>query len=158
MVFCNGINFALRSGDEHRQLRLNSSQIELVEKSGERSYLKYVEDISKNRPGGIKGRKIKPKVVYHYANTTRSEWCFVRLYKKYVQLCPRSTESNGFYLQPSKKPTATCWSINKPVGHNTLQNTCVKTMQSCWLTMVLHKPFPPGHCCYEAIQFWMSSL
>ena len=64
MVFYNGINFALRSGDEHRQLRLNSSQIELVEKSGERPYLKYVEDISKNRPGGIKGRKIKPKVVY----------------------------------------------------------------------------------------------
>ena len=47
-VFYNGINFALRSGDEHRQLRLNSSQIDLVEKSGERSYLKYVEDISKN--------------------------------------------------------------------------------------------------------------
>ena len=100
MVFYNGINFALRSGDEHRQLRLNSSQIELVEKSGERPYLKYVEDTSKNRPGGIKGRKIKPKVVYRHANTTRSEQCFVRLYKKHVQLCPRSTESNTFYLQP----------------------------------------------------------
>ena len=43
VFFYNGINFALRSGDEHRQLRLNSSQIELVEKSGERPYLKYVQ-------------------------------------------------------------------------------------------------------------------
>ena len=98
MIFYNGIYFALRSGDEHRQLRFNSSQIEHVEKSEERPYLKYVEDVSKNRPGGIKRRKIKPKIVYHYANTTRPEWCFVRLYKKYKEFCPPSTESNAFYL------------------------------------------------------------
>ena len=55
MVVYNGRNFALQSGDEHRQLRLNSSRIELMEKSGERLYLKYVEDISKNRLGGING-------------------------------------------------------------------------------------------------------
>ena len=51
MIFYNGIYFALRSGDEHRQLRFNFSQIEHVEKSEERPYLKYVEDVSKNRPG-----------------------------------------------------------------------------------------------------------
>lgn len=123
MLFLNGLYFALRSGDEHRQLRLHSSQIELIEKSGERPYLKYVEDISKNRPGGIKGRKIKPKVVYHHANTTRPERCFVQLYKKYIQLCPPSTESNAFYLQPLKNPTSTCWYSKKPVGHNSLNNT-----------------------------------
>ena len=65
MIFYNGICFALQSGDEHRQLRFNSNQIEYVEKSEERPYLKYVEDVSKNRPGGIKRRKIKPTIVYH---------------------------------------------------------------------------------------------
>ena len=47
MIFYNGIYFALWSGDEHRQLRFNSSQIEHVEKSEERPYLKYVEDVSR---------------------------------------------------------------------------------------------------------------
>ena len=92
-----------------------------MEKSGERPYLKYVEDISKNRPGGIKGRKIKPKVVYHHANTTRSERLCV---------CTRNTCSSAqavlspmHFIYSQKKPTATCWFINKPAGHNTLQNT-----------------------------------
>ena len=68
MVFCNGLYFALRSGREHRQLRFNPCQIEVVEKDDERSYLKYIEDISKNKPGGLKGRKLKQKEVCHYAN------------------------------------------------------------------------------------------
>jgi hypothetical protein len=80
MLFMNGVYFALRSGDEHRNLRHNPSQIELVEKPGERAYLQYTEDISKNHPGGLKGRKQSAKVVVHYSNPSR---CFVRLYKLY---------------------------------------------------------------------------
>ena len=68
MVVMNGIYFALRSGSEHRQLRSDPCQIEVVENPGERSYLVYTEDISKNRPGGLKGRKLKPKIVRHYDN------------------------------------------------------------------------------------------
>ncbi len=48
MVFCNGLYFALRSGREHGQLRLRPCQIELIEMEGERPYLKYTEDLSKN--------------------------------------------------------------------------------------------------------------
>ena len=51
MVFFNGLYFALQSGKEHRQLRTKPCQIEVVEHPGERAYLKYTEDISKNRPG-----------------------------------------------------------------------------------------------------------
>ena len=47
MVFMNGMYFALRSGDEHRNLRHDPPQIELTEKRGERAYLKYMEGISK---------------------------------------------------------------------------------------------------------------
>ena len=57
MVVMNGVYFALRSGSEHCQLRSDPCQIKVVENSGESSYLVYTEDISKNRPGGLKGRK-----------------------------------------------------------------------------------------------------
>ena len=121
MVFCNGLYFALRSGREHRQLKMNPCQIELVEPCDDRP---YTEDISKNRPGGIKGRKIKPKVVYHHANIANPERCFVRLFKKYTQLCPNI--QGPFYLQPAVKPTSKCWYTSRPLGHNTLTKTMAR--------------------------------
>ena len=63
MIYMNGLYFALRSGDEHRNIRHNPCQIQVIERPGERAHLRYTEDISKNRPGGLKGRKMKPKVV-----------------------------------------------------------------------------------------------
>ncbi len=65
MILYNGLYFALRSGREHRQLRIRPCQIQLIEREGERACLWYTEDMSKNRPGGIKGR-IKPKIVDHH--------------------------------------------------------------------------------------------
>ena len=46
----------------------------IVNKLGHRSYLEYSDDMSKNRPGGVKGREMKPKVGHHYENPER---CFV---------------------------------------------------------------------------------
>ena len=123
MVFYNGLYFALRSGKEHRQLRFDPCQITLVQPAGERSYLKYVEDVSKNRPGGIKGRRVKPKVVQHHANSTNPERCFVRLFQKYQQLTPTDRPSHAFYLQPLHNPTEACWYSKKPLGYHTLSNT-----------------------------------
>ena len=73
MLFTNGLYFALRGGKEHRQLRHHPSQIELIEKPGERAYLIYEEDVSKNHQGGLKNRKIKPKIVTHHANFRKSK-------------------------------------------------------------------------------------
>ena len=81
MVFMNGLYFALRSGREHRELRFDSSQIELVARDGERAYLQYTEDKSKNRPGGHKGRHISRKHVKHHANLQNLSRCFVRLFR-----------------------------------------------------------------------------
>ena len=129
MIFYNGLYFALQSGKEHRQLRLYPCQIEVIEKEGERSYLQYTEDTSKNRPGGLKGRKVIPRVVIHHASTTNPERCFVRLFKKYTALCPKTENQNPdapFYLKQLANPTETCWFSTIPLGHNTLQSTVVR--------------------------------
>ena len=102
--FYEWLYFALRSGKEHRQLRAEPCQITIYERTGERSYLEYREDISKNNSGGIKGRKYKPKIVQHSSNTSNPDRCFVRLFKLYVSLCP-SDRSNGLYFKPLQKPT-----------------------------------------------------
>ena len=44
MLFMCGTYFALRSGLEHRALRL-TPQIELVERPGERAFLRYTDDV-----------------------------------------------------------------------------------------------------------------
>ena len=71
MIFMAGLYFALRSGDEHRQLRFSS--VELVEKPGCTPCLVYTESVSKNNPGGLKHRKVSVKKVSHSANTERPD-------------------------------------------------------------------------------------
>ena len=121
-----GFFFALKSGGEHRQLRFHQSQIQLVERPGERSYLQYPEDVSKNRQGGLKNRKVKPKVVILYANDQNPDRCFIRLFKLYKSLCPTENLKNSFYLQPLKNPTSQCWYSVKPIGHDTLDKTVAR--------------------------------
>ena len=104
IIFMNGLYFALRSRKEHRDLRFQPSQICLIERDGERSYLEYTVDESKNRPGGLKGRHIQRKTVKHYANDSNPSRCFVRLFSLYKSHCPADPKRNSFYLQPLKKP------------------------------------------------------
>ena len=134
MIFYNGIYFALRSGREHRQLRLRPCQIQVIEKEGERPYLQYTEDVSKNRPGGIKGRNVKPKIVEHHANINNPQRCFVRLHKKYISLCPETPCGSAFYLQPAAKPTEKCWFTSRPLGHNTLTKTMSRLCETAGIT------------------------
>ena len=121
MVFYNGLYFALRSGQEHRQLRRKPCQIEVVERKGERPYLVYTEDMPKK---GLKGCNTTPKV---HANLEVPKRCFVRLFKKYQSLCPPDAPESAFYLQPARSP---CWYSKKPLGHNTLAKTVAKMCQS----------------------------
>ena len=53
----NGLYFALRKGKEHRQLRSTPCQIEVIEKEGERPYLKYTVDTSKITQGDCMDEK-----------------------------------------------------------------------------------------------------
>ena len=129
VFYMTGLYFALRSGKEHRQLRHNPCQIEVVEKPGEIPYLLYTEDVSKNNQGGLKGRKTPQKVVKHYANTDDPSRCFVRIFKLYNKLCP-SNRPNALYLKPLQVKKEDCWYANQAIGHNTLssmmQDMCKK--------------------------------
>ena len=120
VFYQNGVNFALRSGGEHRQLRFKNCQIRVVEKPGERPFLEYNEDVSKNNPGGLKGRKTTPKTVVQHGNLENPARCPVRIFKLYSQLCPSTRPDDAFYLQPLTKPSADCWYSSKILGHNTL--------------------------------------
>ena len=129
MVFLCGMCFALRSGQEHRNLQF--SQIELVEPQDSDStpYLVYYENISKNNTGGIAQRKRDPKLVKHHANNTNPSRCFVRLYKEYINHCPEDRKCSAFYLTPLKKPKGSLWYGVTPVGHNTLAKTVSRLCQ-----------------------------
>ena len=63
MVYCCGLFFALRSGGEHKSLRHSLCHIQVVQRHGERAYLEYTEDLTKNRPGGLRGRKVKQNIM-----------------------------------------------------------------------------------------------
>ena len=122
IIFMNGVYFALRSGAEHRQLRHKPCQIQLIENSGERPYLEYSEDVSKNHPGGLKSRKIRPKIVQHHGNPDSPDRCFVCLFKLYSSLCPANRPDHAFYLSPLANPKDSCWYSHTPLGHNKLRN------------------------------------
>ena len=109
IIFMVGLYFALHSSDIHRELRHSPCQIQLIEKPGERPYLLYTEDRPKHNPGGLKGRKYKPKVVLHYGITENPDRCFVCIFKKYRALCPIDRQNNAFFLTSLTKPSDTCW-------------------------------------------------
>lgn len=118
-----GLYFALRSGDEHRQLRYNPCQIQVVENL-ENGRICCTQRTSLRI---ARGCKCKPKMVTHYANLDNPSRCFVRIFKRYNNLCPPDRPHNAFYLSPLKQPTHDRWFSCVPVGRNKLASV-VSTM------------------------------
>ena len=127
--YLNGKNFGLRGGQEHRRIRYRPSQITLHEPPGKTAYLKFSEDVSKTCQGGIKHRKLTPKEVLHYANKECPERCHVRIYKKYMSLCPKDHRDDCFYLQALQHPRDDCWYSRQAIGVNKLANFTRETCQ-----------------------------
>ena len=102
-VFLIGKNFALRSGQEHRELKLSQMRVmEASEKEPEK--LVYQSFGEKNNSGGLNHRGVKRKVIEHYRNEYMPEKCLVLLYKKYISKCPKSAlKKDVFYLTPKRK-------------------------------------------------------
>ena len=126
MIFMCGLYFALRSGQEHRSLKID--QIELVE--CEHSYIIYTENVSKNHSGGLGHRKVQQKSVTHYANKENPSRCFIKMYKEYMSHCPSIRTTNAFYLTPLKKAKGEIWYSSVPIGHSTLSKTVSKLCKS----------------------------
>lgn len=123
MVYNNGLFFALRSGREHRHLRANPCQISVIEPPGEKAFLRYIEDTSKNKQGGLKGRNRSKKEVLQHENLANPDRCPVPLFKRYMSLCPKDRPPGAFYLKPLSKPKKDCWFSRVPLGHNELDKT-----------------------------------
>ena len=128
MLYMCGTYFALRSGQEHRALRFSPPQIELF---GEKAFLRYTEDVSKNNPGGLKGRKNKRKIVTHYQNNENPSRCFVNLYKIYQSKCPQDRPERAFYLQPLANPVG---DIIKTINTLLTTNACLPSTHAPMLT------------------------
>ena len=102
ILFVFGNCFALRAGQEHRNLRMKNSQLSLHTDESGAEYLQYVEDVSKSNNGGLAHLRIKNKVVRAYENVEKPERCPVKLYKKYISHVPSETSDNSFYLRPNR--------------------------------------------------------
>ena len=127
IVFSFGLNFALRAGQEHCNLRRGQlSQLQIKTDQDGARYLLYTEDVSKTNTGGLNSRKVDPKIVRVYEDDECPEKCVVKLYEKYISLCPKSGETDAFYLRPNKYPTESVWFDNIPVGVHRLQDTVAR--------------------------------
>lgn len=118
MLYLIGLNFALRSGEEHRNLTWG--QLTLHEEDGS-EWLLYTEKISKTNRRGLKDVGIERKQVKAFARTDNPDRCIVELFKRYQSLCPSDIDVDfPFYLQPLRKVKAGQWFSLVPIGRNTL--------------------------------------
>lgn len=83
VLYLLGLNFALRAGQEHRNLRWENSQLSIMTDSRGLRCLRYREDVSKTNQGGLKHRRVKRKIVYAYEDGTNPDRCIIRLFQLY---------------------------------------------------------------------------
>ena len=74
----------------------------------------------KTNKGGLKHRKVEPKVVDVYPIPEIDRFP-VRLILKYLSLLPSNHKCNTFYLKPQEKFRPVYWYCDRPVGSNTLR-------------------------------------
>ena len=129
VVFLLGMSCALRAGKEHRALcsmGFNSQISWHMDRDGNR-YFTYREDIGlKTNKGGLKHRKVFPKVVnvYPIADSSR---CPVRILYCYFCKLPINRTCSALYLHPRSNFNGDKWYTYQPVGVNKLQSV-VKTV------------------------------
>ncbi|XP_052086492.1 transcriptional regulator QRICH1-like [Mytilus californianus] len=130
LVYLIGINFALRGGQEHRDLKGgNSSQFQINEKNGLKCLI-YTEAKSKADQGGIKHKNVKRKSVVAYQNTENQARCVVNLFELYASHCPPfPRKADALYLRPLKIPNGNIWYADQPIGRHSLANVVASICQ-----------------------------
>ena len=99
--------------------------IQVVEIHGERLFLRYTGDVSKNNKGGLKFRKFTSKVVIQHTKIENLDRCPVRIHHS---LSLESSSTKAFYLKPLKKPTDERWYSCVVISHNVLNSSMVWDM------------------------------
>ena len=102
MIFMHGIYFALTGDHEHWNLRFEPAQVQVVDHPSEIAYIHYTEYISKNNPGGLKGRENKPKVVLQYENLENPTRCFDNYFACIKTNILQHNQMIAFILDPSR--------------------------------------------------------
>ena len=124
VMYLLGLGFALRGGEEHRNLHAPGFDPQItVQKGKGHKFLLYQEDRkSKTNQGGITHRKYQPRTARIYENTENSNRCPVRLFEKYTSLLPAG-KTNAFYKKEicNRKRSPKQWYVNKPIGINSLR-------------------------------------
>ncbi|XP_022095871.1 zinc finger MYM-type protein 2-like [Acanthaster planci] len=80
LVYLIGLNFTLRGGQEHRNLRWKSAQLQIQCDNNGDKFLRYTEDAYKTSQGGLQHRHLQPKVVDAHKKEDR-ERCVVTLFR-----------------------------------------------------------------------------
>ena len=80
VFFYNGVNFLLRGGEEHRELKISQFHFrnEVIDPENPDhmiSCVEYREHGSKNRPGERHQLNLENKVVVQYEPPELGEWC-----------------------------------------------------------------------------------
>ena len=120
VFFCNGKNFCLRGGSEHRNLKLSQFK-RLFEPD---RYI-YTENGSKNRSGCLRERSIQNKTVPIFSCFNKvGKRCHVYLLDLYISKMPqKAKDMDYFYLRPfdnvPENPSAP-WCYNSPMGEHKL--------------------------------------
>ena len=90
--------------------------------------MRYREDSSKSRHGGIKDRFHEPKEDVVYSDgVVKPSRNLVILYKKYISHRPPVTKYDEFYLKPLQTPNGTVCYCDAAIGVMTISKV-VKTL------------------------------
>ncbi len=131
-----GINFALRGGEEHKNLCApgHNPQLTLGKDRAHERFLQYKEDVKgKTHQGGLSS-KIKPRTlkVYGSSNPSRN---VVNLFAQYTRLLPTESKNPSLYKYslPTSKQTACQWYSDRPIGVNQLKKVVKNLMTKAGL-------------------------
>ena len=125
-----GLNFALRAGQEHRNLRKTKSQLSIGIDEDGTQYLEYKEEVRKTNSGRLANTNLKRKTVRAYLNNDEPERCPVRLYKEYMAHVTKDAPANSSYFKAFKRAKRKYLVLMIAAGRETLGNVIAQVMKS----------------------------
>ena len=145
VMFTLGLSYSLQAGKEHYVLRSIpfDLQFTFLYDSRGRLYFKFCKDVGlKTNKGGIKHRKLDPKVVDVY-QINNAKCCPVRILQLCMSLLPKNRKCKALYLQPHKKYDLSNWFRDAPVGENKLRS---------FVKDICDKAGIPGYYSYHSLR------